>query len=83
MDTAIVYFELHHKRTNKIIKMDSLDICDEYSLLAFSSREEKYDGIGRLPDGHTAENISDAYNIHVIINEVKYKWSGKTDRKGN
>ena len=90
MNTASVHFEIHHKKSGAVIVMDSLDLCDEYSLLAFSSQEERYNGIGRLPtlenvegEGFEKELITDAYDVYVIINGVKNIWTGKTHSHGN
>ena len=48
-DVREIKFRLRHKKTGKVIYLDKMIICDEYSLLGFKSTTEEYDGIGRLP----------------------------------
>ena len=71
-----IYFEIIHRTTGEKIIMDILKICEEYSTLSFSSNEEKYKGIGRLPS-YPGDNTAKDYDIYVIINGERFIYNGK------
>jgi len=71
-------FIIIHKGSGFEIEMPILSICDEYSLLTFSTKRgaynDDYNGIGRIPDvkNDTAEN----YYVYVEINGIRYLYDG-------
>jgi hypothetical protein len=70
-----LYFEIVHIQTGEKIKMDTLSICQEYSNLCFLPKDEKYNGIGRLPS-YFGNDTADQYKVYVYLNGVKHLYDG-------
>jgi hypothetical protein len=75
-----LYFILKHKVTNEEIVMPVLSICEEFSHIAFSTKNKdykgKYNGIGRLPTYKNGNDTSKDYIVFVVINGIRHLYSG-------
>ena len=81
MKTANVKFILFHRETNTEIEMPVLSICEEYSTISFSARDEDYNGdycgIGRLPTYPEGNDTADEYDVFVEIDGVRHIYGGE------
>ena len=72
-------FIIFHRKTQTEIEMPVLAICEEYSHLSFSTKEnsynDDYNGIGRLPS-YVGNDTADEYDVYVEINGVRYLYDG-------
>jgi hypothetical protein len=79
MPSADLKFILWHRETKTKIEMPVLSICEEYSNIAFGTKEgaynEDYNGIGRLPS-YTGNDTADEYDVYVDINGVRHLYDG-------
>ena len=79
MPSASIHFILKHKKTGEVIEMPILNICEEYSHIAFSTKPSDYNGdfngIGRLPT-YPGNNTAKDYEVLVVINGITHIYNG-------
>lgn len=78
MKCADLKFVIIHKKNGIEIEMPVLSICDEYSNIAFTTRDgaynDKYNGIMTLHD--TSNDTAENYFVYVEINGVRHLYDG-------
>ena len=79
MPIADLKFILWHRETKTEIEMPVLSICEEYSHIAFGTKDgsynDDYNGIGRLPS-YIGNDTADEYDVYVEINGVRHLYDG-------
>ncbi len=73
---AAIKFVLFHRESGIEIEMPVLSICEEYSTISFSSNDDAYNGIGRLPT-YPGNDTSYEYDVFVDINGVRHLYAGE------
>jgi hypothetical protein len=77
---ADLKFILFHRQTGTEIEMPVLSICQEHSHIAFSTKmgayEDKYNGIGRLPNWEKETDDPKNYDLFIVINGTKCLYDG-------
>jgi len=78
MPSADLKFILIHKKNGTEIEMPVLSICEEYSSIAFRTKDgaynDDYNGIMRLQD--TGNDTAENYYVYVEINGVRHLYDG-------
>jgi len=68
-----IAFKLTSKKTGRVLIMDEIGVCHEYSCLTFSSSKEDEDGLGSIDEFQEAEgcwmsgdSLTNYFDIELI-----------------